>query len=207
MHQFLARPRLAHQYCASRRLEASGSGHRAWLDVQTDFALASGLQYSVTAEGGSGYIRTRVLRSLLEEEQRLIARGRASTVAISTDNYQFTPDGLDEHGFAVVRLRPLRKDRSLIVGRMFLTPMATCSQLKATRQESVLLGHASDRRPRVSPHQRSLDARLARDDRTTETAWISGAPHDLSLFAGRRSSRAGFGAHAELKPGESTGHG
>jgi hypothetical protein len=121
MHQFLARPRLAHQYCASRRLEASGSGHRAWLDVQTDFALASGLQYSVTAEGGSGYIRTRVLRSLLEEEQRLIARGRASTVAISTDNYQFTPDGLDEHGFAVVRLRPLRKDRSLIVGRMFLT--------------------------------------------------------------------------------------
>ena len=121
MQQFLARPRLAHQYSASRRLEASGSGHRAWLDVQTDFAPASGLQYHVTAEGGSGYIRTRVLRSLLEEERRLMAAGTGSTIAISTDNYQFTPDGLNEDGLAVVRVRPLRKDRSLIVGRMFLT--------------------------------------------------------------------------------------
>ncbi len=121
MHQFLARPRIAHQYSASRRLEASGSGQRAWLDVQTDFAPASGLQYHVTAEGGSGYIRTRVLRSLLDEEQRVIARGSASSVAISTDNYHFTPEGVNAEGLAVVRLRPLRKDRSLIAGRMFLT--------------------------------------------------------------------------------------
>lgn len=120
MQQFLARPRTVHQYSASRRLEASGSGHRAWLDVQTDFTLASGFLYHVTAEGGSGYIRTRVLRSLLDEEKRLIARG-GSSAALSTDNYQFTPEGIDEEGLAVVRLRPLRKDRSLIAGRMFLT--------------------------------------------------------------------------------------
>jgi hypothetical protein len=121
MQQFLARPRLAHQYSGSRRLEASGRGQRAWLNVQTDFAPASGLQYQVTAEGGSGYIRTRVLRSLLEEERRLIASGDTATVAISTDNYQFTPEGLNDDGLVVVRLRPLRKDRSLVVGRMFLT--------------------------------------------------------------------------------------
>ncbi len=121
MQQFLARPRTVHQYSASRRLEASGSGHRAWLDVQTDFTLSSGLLYHVTAEGGSGYLRTRVLRSLLDEEQRLIARGGGSSAAISTDNYHFTPEGINEDGLAVVRLRPLRKDRSLIAGRMFLT--------------------------------------------------------------------------------------
>lgn len=121
MQQFLARPRIAYQYSASRRLEASGSGQRAWLDVETDFTPAAGFQYHVTAEGGSGYIRTRVLRSLLEEEQRVIARGSASSVAISTDNYHFTPEGVDAEGLAVVRLRPLRKDRSLIAGRMFLT--------------------------------------------------------------------------------------
>ena len=121
MQNFLARPSAAHQYSASRRLEASGSGQRAWLDVQTDFTLASGLVYEVTSEGGSSYIRSRVLRSLLDEEQRLIARGGGPSVAISTDNYQFTPEGVNEEGFAIVALRPLRKDRSLIAGRMFLT--------------------------------------------------------------------------------------
>lgn len=121
MRQFLGRPATAHQYRASRRLEASGSGQRAWLDVQTEFTLASGFVYHVTAEGGSGYIRRRVLRSLLDEEQMLIARGGAAGVALSPGNYQFTPEGFNDEGLAVVRMRPLRKDRSLIAGRMLLT--------------------------------------------------------------------------------------
>jgi hypothetical protein len=79
------------------------------------------MQYEVMAEGGSGYIRTRVLRSLLNEEQRLIAQGKESTVAISTGNYEFRPEGINDEGLGVVSLRPLRKDRSLINGRMFLT--------------------------------------------------------------------------------------
>jgi hypothetical protein len=120
MQQFLDRA-MARQYTASRRLEASGSGRRAWLDAQTAFSVASGFTFQVTAEGGSGYIRSRVLRSLLEEEQRLIARGGGAAVAISADNYQLTPEGFNEEGLAVVGLRPLRKDRSLIAGRMFLT--------------------------------------------------------------------------------------
>jgi hypothetical protein len=121
IRNFLAHPTTARQYSAMRRLEASGSGHRAWLDVQTDFTLASGLLYEVTAEGGSGYIRARVLRLLLEEERRLIARGGGPGIAITTDNYQFTPEGINEEGLAVVSMRPLRKDRSLIAGRMFVT--------------------------------------------------------------------------------------
>jgi hypothetical protein len=121
MQNFFDRATTAHQYSASRRLEASGSGHRGWLDVQTEFTVASGFFYQVTAEGGSGYIRSRVLRSLLDEEQRLIARNGSATVAISADNYQFTPEGLNDEGLVVVSMRPLRKDRSLIAGRMFLT--------------------------------------------------------------------------------------
>lgn len=122
MEKFLARPAIAHQYSASRRLEASGVGQRGWLNVETRFTPASGLQYEVTAEGGSGYIRTRVLRSLLDEEQRLIARGGAPGAAISSSNYQFSPEGVNEEGFVVVNLKPLRKDRSLIIGQIFLTP-------------------------------------------------------------------------------------
>jgi hypothetical protein len=121
MQLFLDRAATAHQYSASRRLEASGSGRQGWLDVRTEFTVESGLQYVVTAEGGSGYIRSRVLRSLLDEEQSLIAENASASVAISADNYQLTPDGLNEDGLAVVIIRPLRKGRSLIAGRMFLT--------------------------------------------------------------------------------------
>jgi hypothetical protein len=121
LEMFLARPAGAHPYRASRSLEASGSGQRGWMDVETDFAVASGLRYEVTAEGGSGYIRSRILRSLLEEEQRIIAQGEESRVAISRANYEFGPEGVNEEGLAIVSIRPLRKDRSLISGRMFLT--------------------------------------------------------------------------------------
>lgn len=121
MRQFLDRPAVPHQYRASRRLEASGSGLRGWLDVQTEFAPATGLVYQVTDEGGSGYIRARVLRSLLDEEQLLIARRATATVTLSPDNYEFTPEGFDDEGLVVVEMRPLRKDRSLVDGRMFLT--------------------------------------------------------------------------------------
>jgi hypothetical protein len=121
MEKYLARPAVAHQYSASRRLEAAGSGQRGWLDVQTHFTLESGFVYEVTAEGGSGYIRSRILRSLLDEEQRLIARGGSAGVAISEDNYEFAPEGVNEEGFAAVRMKPLRKDRSLIAGLMLLT--------------------------------------------------------------------------------------
>jgi hypothetical protein len=121
MRIFLGRPAVARPYTASRRLDASGGGQRAWLEVRTDFAPASGLLYEVTAEGGSGYIRSRVLRSLLDEEQDLIARGASSGISLSTDNYRFTPERVDDEGLAVVGMRPLRKDRSLIAGQMFLT--------------------------------------------------------------------------------------
>jgi hypothetical protein len=121
MERFLSRQTIPHEYRAIRRLEATGVGQRGWLDADTSFTAAKGLMYEVTAEGGSGYIRARVLRSLLDEEQRVIALG-ATAVAISRDNYQFTPEGINEQGLAVVRMRPLRKDRALIDGEIFLSP-------------------------------------------------------------------------------------
>ena len=121
MHNFLHRLPIAHEYRASRQLEASGSGQRGWMNVQTHFTVASGLLYEVIGEGGSGYIRSRILRSMLDEEQQTIARGAGPTVAISTDNYRFAPEGLNAEGLAVVGMRPLRKGRNLIAGRMLLT--------------------------------------------------------------------------------------
>ena len=85
MQQFLDGATTPHQYSASRRLEASGSGHQGWLDVQTEFTAASGFFYQVTAEGGSGYIRSRVLRSLLDEEQSVIARKALTPLDLERD--------------------------------------------------------------------------------------------------------------------------
>lgn len=122
VERFLARQTSPLSYRATRRLEATGSGQRGWLEARTDFTAGAGLDYEVTAEGGSGYIRARVLRTLLEEERRLIARGGSSRVAISAANYVFADDGTGEDGLARVTLRPLRKERPLIIGTMFLRP-------------------------------------------------------------------------------------
>lgn len=119
--KFLARSAPVREYRAFRRLEASGVGQRGWMDVETTFTVASGFQYQVKAEGGSGYIRGRVLRSLLDEEQRLIAGGESTKVALSRSNYRFSAEAIDAEGLAVVKLEPLRKERALIAGRLFLS--------------------------------------------------------------------------------------
>jgi len=121
LERLLTRSATARQYSAIRRLEASGGGQRAWLDVRTDFRPGTGLRYDVTAEGGSGYIRARVLKSLLDEERSLIARDGAPEVAISRDNYAFSPERINDEGLAVIGLKPLRRERALIGGRMFVT--------------------------------------------------------------------------------------
>ena len=120
--KFLMQSSDATSYRATRRLEATGSGQRGWLDAHTDFTPGRGFSYVVTAEGGSGVIRSRVLKTLLEEERRLLARGAAGEVALSRANYGFEPDGVDDAGLIRVTLRPARKERQLIVGRMFLRP-------------------------------------------------------------------------------------
>jgi len=122
MEKFLARADAVHSYHALRHLEAAGYGQRGWLDAQTTYAPAAGLHYDVVAEGGSGIIRSRVLRPLLEEEQQLIARGATAEVALTQANYRFTPDGVSDDGLTLVGLDPLRKERALIVGRLLLTP-------------------------------------------------------------------------------------
>ena len=122
MEKFLTRPVVARQYRALRHLEASGGGQRGWLDAQTEFSPATGMRYEVMGEGGSGIIRSRVLRPLLEQEQQLIAMGATGSVAIDRANYRFSADGTDADGRVQVTLQPLRKDRALIAGTLFLEP-------------------------------------------------------------------------------------
>jgi hypothetical protein len=121
IEKFLEQPSAASSYDAHRRLEATGYGRSGWIEVQTRFTAATGLRYEVTGEGGSGYIRSRVLRSLLEEERRTVASGGAANAAITRANYRFAAMGLDPNGLIRVALQPLRNERALLAGAMFLT--------------------------------------------------------------------------------------
>ncbi len=122
IHKFLAHDDAQPQYRATRRLEAENEGRAGWLEAVTEYSPATGFRYQVTAEGGSGLIRSKVLRAVLDAEREAIERGETSRSSLDRSNYAFRPDGTDEDGLAIVRLTPLRKDRILVAGAMFLNP-------------------------------------------------------------------------------------
>ena len=122
LERFLADPIVPRQYRAWRRLDAAGGGQRAWMEVQTEFDPASCMRFEILAEGGSGLIRSRILRKLLDEEQELIARDAAASVAVDAANYSFAANGVTADGLARITLQPRRRERALIEGEMFLLP-------------------------------------------------------------------------------------
>jgi hypothetical protein len=124
IQQFLGQDDRQHPYRATRRLEAENAGRSGWLEAVTDYSPQTGFRYQITAEGGSAYIREKVLRAVLEAERDAIAQGETARSSLDRTNYAFESEGLDADGLAKVQLTPLRKDRVLVVGMMFLDPIA-----------------------------------------------------------------------------------
>lgn len=122
IRQFLAQDDTQRPYRATRRLEARNGDRAGWLEAVTTYSPETGFRFEVTAEGGSGYIRTKVLRAVLEGEQEAIARGETARSSLDRANYTFQPNGLDDAGLANVLLSPRRKERILLAGKMFLRP-------------------------------------------------------------------------------------
>ena len=107
------------------RHSSSGSRNwtrQGWLEATTEYSADEGFRYRITAEGGSGPIRSRVLKAVLDGERSLIALGEAARSALAPDNYTFQPNGVDAEGLANVLLSPRRKERALLSGSMFLRP-------------------------------------------------------------------------------------
>jgi len=120
IEQFLARTEGQPSYRAARKLVAENGSRRGWLDAVTTYSPATGLAYEVTGEGGSGYIRNKVLRAVLEGEREIIARGEAARSSLEPSNYTFLANGVDADGLANVLISPRRKERVLLSGTMFL---------------------------------------------------------------------------------------
>jgi hypothetical protein len=109
------------QYRALRRMHALSEkfNHEGWMDAWTEFD-SGGFRYQIVAERGSGTVRNKVLRALLNREQELIANGDFGRGELTPENYEFGAE-TSGPGVRYVVIKPRRKDVMLIDGRMVLS--------------------------------------------------------------------------------------
>lgn len=114
------------QYRAYRRMRAVNDRlkQHGWLEAWTELD-SRGFRYEIVAEGGSGSVRNRVLKAVLQREQELIAAGQSPRADLSSVNYEFGESGMGENGTRFVVLKPRRKDILLVHGRMVLNQEGT----------------------------------------------------------------------------------
>jgi hypothetical protein len=122
IQQFLAQKDAQPPYRATRRLEATSKDKHGWLEAVTEYSPYTGFDYKITAEGGSGMIRGKVLRAVLEGEREVISQGDTARSSLARENYNFQPNGVDDDGLANVLISPRRKEPVLVDGTMFLQP-------------------------------------------------------------------------------------
>ena len=122
IQQFLDQSDAQPAYRAIRRLEARSGDKHGWLEAVTEYSPKTGFDYEVTAEGGSGVIRTKVLRAVLDGESEVISQGASARSSLARANYTFQPNGVDREGLANVLLSPRRKEPALVAGTLFLQP-------------------------------------------------------------------------------------
>src|SRR5688500_15163778 len=74
IRQFLAQDDAQPRYRGARRLMAENRNRQGWMEALTEYSPQTGFQYQITAEGGSSYIREKVLRAVLDGEREVIAQ-------------------------------------------------------------------------------------------------------------------------------------
>ena len=120
IRQFLAQDDTQRPYRAVRRLEAQNGSRKGWIEAVTEYSSVTGFRYEITAEGGSAYIRSKVLKAVLDGEREVIAQGETARSSLDPSNYRFQANGIDSDGLANVLLSPRRKERVLVSGMMAL---------------------------------------------------------------------------------------
>ena len=111
------------QYRAIRRLEGHNPRFnlRGTLEAMTELTTDGRFTYTVLNEGGSEYIRNKVLRPVLRTEEQLFASNDPSRSALTTANYTLAGGEPAEDGLVKLFAKPKRKDISLIDGAVFVT--------------------------------------------------------------------------------------
>jgi hypothetical protein len=118
IQRFLSRPpESLTSYRALRTLRAANKRFKkdGWLTAWTELDPQGVFRYEIVSEGGSGYIRNKVLRKMLEGERDAIASGQPGRVALSLANYRFSVMS-DDGQIAKLQIVPLRADTLLVNG-------------------------------------------------------------------------------------------
>jgi hypothetical protein len=112
------------EYRALRRLEANNPHFHqsAWMVAWTEYDHVNGFRYQIVDEGGSGYIRSKVLRAALEGEQKIWANREPQKASFTHENYTFDDGATAPDGLASVGVKPRRKDVLLVEGAIFVQP-------------------------------------------------------------------------------------
>ncbi len=112
------------EYRALRRLEAENPkfNKSAWMLAWTEYDHVNGFRFQIVDEGGSGYIRSKVLRAALEGEQKIWAAREPQKSSLNRDNYLFDDGAASLDGLTEVGVKPKRKDVLLVEGAIFVQP-------------------------------------------------------------------------------------
>jgi hypothetical protein len=111
-------------YRALRRMEGglNDSEKRGWVEAWTEYAPGRGFSYEVVREGGSDYVRNKILRGMLASEQNLIATGKRLRASLESKNYLFEDGGMTDTGLQRVLLKPAKKSDGILSGSLLLDP-------------------------------------------------------------------------------------
>ena len=110
------------QYRALRRLEAQSDklGGSAWMEAWTEVDPAAGFRYQIVGEGGSGFVRGRVLRPWLDSEKKMWDAGDPERASFTHENYAFVDHGRTPDGLACLGVTSRRKDMLLVDGSIYV---------------------------------------------------------------------------------------
>jgi hypothetical protein len=111
------------RYRALRRLEARNARFKlqGWLEASTELTAEGTFRYEIVREGGSEYIRNKVLRPVLQNEEKLFATHDASRSALTAANYVLRGTEAAEPGLVKLLVKPRRREVSLIDGAAIVT--------------------------------------------------------------------------------------
>src|SRR5687768_15883506 len=102
------------RYRAFRRLEARNARFKlhGWLEAWTELTPSGQFKFEIVCEGGSDYIRNKVLRPVLENEEKLFATREASRSAMTSENYHLRGTEAAEPGHVKLLVKPKRREVS-----------------------------------------------------------------------------------------------
>jgi len=110
----------------SYHLECHCLSHKtADMVVRAEYDAPNKKVFTVVSESGSGTVRSRVFKKLLEAEQESMREENQERSAITPQNYTFQltdHQKIDGNDFYVLEARPLTKNKFLFRGRIWVDP-------------------------------------------------------------------------------------